>query len=305
MAKRRGATVDVALETVASERGELQTIFQFECMGLDVPENYWGRRDLDVKEWREKYYHWHKGLYNRGWQSNFLENHDQPRSVSRFGDDKEYHVQSAKMLAMWNLTQYGTPYIYQGQELGMTNYPWESTKVWQDVQAINTHNKKQKNGENLEDYFDGMSYRTRDNARTPMQWDESLNAGFSVSTPWLPVNPNHKKINAKQALTDPNSIYHFYSKLVTLRKNNLSLIYGDQMMVDESNENIIAYKRYLEKKDSFLILLNFKGIKASVDLSKLDFKKAKLEVSNYSKPSPLANQTLLQPWECCLYRLKK
>lgn len=297
-----GATVDVALDTVAPERGELQTVFQFECMDFDHREDFWSYCPIDVNEWREKYHHWHKGLYNKGWQSNFLENHDQPRSVSRFGDDKEYRIESAKMLAMWNLTQCGTPYIYQGQELGMTNYPWASIEPWQDVMAINTHKEKQKNGESLADYFDGMAYRTRDNARTPMQWDETANAGFSDAKPWLPVNPNHTEINAKQALSDAGSILHFYSKLVTLRKNNLALIYGDQIMFDDKNENIIAYIRELEGEDSFLILLNFKGFEANVDLSSLDLEGYKLVLSNYDNPSQLQKITFLKPWECALFK---
>ncbi len=300
-----GATVDVALKTVAPERNELQTIFQFECMSLDQPENHWARRNLDIKEWREKYYYWHKGLYNKGWQSNFLENHDQPRSVSRFGNDKEYRIESAKMLAMWNLTQCGTPYIYQGQEIGMTNYPWESTEDWQDVQAINAHAEKQKKGQNLEDYFEGMCYRTRDNARTPMQWDESKNAGFSTAKPWLPVNPNYKEVNAEQALSDPNSILNFYSKLVGLRKSNLTLIYGDQTMIDDKNESIIAYTRHLEGETNFLVLLNFKGYEAEVDLTSLDLEDYKLELCNYDDEAKLKGKTILKAWECCLYRLNK
>ncbi|MFV0320860.1 MAG: glycoside hydrolase family 13 protein [Alphaproteobacteria bacterium] len=298
------ATPEIALLTVAPERKELQTLFQFDGMDLDHGDGgYWTGKKIDVNEWRNRYSRWHKGLYNKGWQSNYIQNHDQARAVSRFGDDGEYRVESAKMLALWNLTQCGTPYIYQGEELGMTNHPWQSPDEWQDVEMINAHHFKQQRGEKLADYFAGMSYRGRDNSRTPMQWDASENAGFSKAKPWLPVNPNHVEVNVESEDKDPNSVLNFYRKLVALRKESLTLIYGDQTMLDDSNDKVIAYTRTLEGKPSFLILLNFRGEAASVNLDGVNLDNAELLFSNYEDASIINRITDLQPWECQLYRL--
>ncbi|MFV0432104.1 MAG: glycoside hydrolase family 13 protein, partial [Alphaproteobacteria bacterium] len=277
------ATPDMALQTIAPERNELQTCFQFDGMDLDHGnKGYWGpRREIDVNTWRDCYFRWHKGLYGKGWMANYIQNHDQARAVSRFGDDGKYRVESAKMLAMWNLTQCGTSYIYQGEEIGMTNHPWQSPDEWQDVEMINAHNYKQEHGEDLKDYFEHMSYRGRDNSRTPMQWDTSKNAGFSTANKtWLPINPNHDEVNVQAALADENSILNFYRKLVKFRKENLSLIYGDMQLIDSTNNAAMAYTRYLDGEKTFLILLNFKGESTSVNLSEVAIDNAKILLSN-------------------------
>ncbi|MCS0542876.1 alpha-amylase family glycosyl hydrolase, partial [Aeromonas veronii] len=241
----------------------MSMLFQFEHMGIDKSKTggnlgKWKiNRDWKLTELKQIMSRWQKDLEGKGWNSLYLENHDQPRSVSRFGDTKEYHKESAKMLATWLHMMQGTPFVYQGQELGMTNVSFDSIDDYKDIEIQNFY-KDQIDQDNFtkEEIMDAIHFRGRDNARTPMQWDDSENAGFTTGTPWIKVNPNFKDINVQTEIADPDSIYHYYKKLIGLRKNNPIMVYGSYDLILEENEQIYAYTRTLGN-ETLLVITNF------------------------------------------------
>lgn len=249
---------------------------------------------------------WQVELHGKGWNSLYLENHDQPRSVSRFGDDKTYRVESAKMLATWLHMMQGTPYIYQGQEIGMTNVSFPSIEYYRDVETINLWNDVVVNkGYDPDKILKAIHYRGRDNARTPMQWDATEHAGFTTGTPWINVNPNYRDINVEQALKDENSVFHYYKKLIRLRKEHPIIVYGSYELLLEDDEQIYAYVRKFND-EQLLVITNFSSEQPTFTLpSHITFTEKQLLISNYTVDENESIDTIvLKPYEARVYKLK-
>jgi oligo-1,6-glucosidase len=303
-----GETPGVDSETaklyVNEHRKELDMLFQFELMEINSGNEKWNLKPWKLTTFKSIMYKWYEALKEQGWNSLFLNNHDQPRMVSRFGNDKEYRVESAKMLATLLHTWQGTPYIYQGEEIGMTNVKFDISE-YKDIEIINMFNEKVSKGMNKEDLMKSIYAVGRDNARTPMQWDESENAGFTTGKPWLKVNPNYKEINVNNALKDKNSIFYYYQKLIKLRKQHDVIVYGDVNLLYKDHENIFAYIRNLNN-ESVLVILNFFDKKVEFKLPKdIHYKEAELLISNYEVENSCINSIWLSPYEARVYKLHK
>ncbi|ANS76727.1 glucohydrolase [Paenibacillus yonginensis] len=299
-----GVTVEEAKKYTAEDREELQMVFQFEHMDVDSgPGGKWDVAQWTLPRLREVLDKWQLGLAEEGWNSLYLNNHDQPRMVSRFGNDGEYRVQSAKMLATLLHTLKGTPYIYQGEELGMTNVRFESLEDYKDIEIHNMYKEKVVDGgEDHDKILKAIHAKGRDNARTPMQWSSEENAGFTTGTPWIKVNPNYKEINAEQALADKDSIFHYYKRLIALRKENPIMAYGEYTPLLPDNEQIYAYTRTLDE-EQWLVLLNFSAEQASFELPKeLNPSGKTLVIGNYPAEGQAADP--LRPYEARVYRIK-
>ena len=212
-------------------RGELDMVFQFEHVYLDQGATKWDPRPLALRDLKASLGRWQAGLADVGWNSLYWNNHDQPRAVSRFGDDGAHRVAAAKMLATVLHLHRGTPYVYQGEELGMTNAPWSGIEEFRDIETLNHYAEAVAHGADPDAVLAVLRPRSRDNARTPMQWDASPNAGFTSGTPWLPVNPNHTEINAEAARADPDSVFHHYRRLIELRRTEPVVAFGDFTML--------------------------------------------------------------------------
>ncbi|MBD0262706.1 MAG: alpha-glucosidase [Tolypothrix sp. Co-bin9] len=296
-----GVKAEVAPLYVGSDRQELNMIFHFEHTSIDRdPKNFWQGVDWQLSDLKIILNRWDAALAGKGWSSIYLGNHDLPRIVSRFGNDGEYRVISAKMLATLLLTLRGTPYLYQGDEIGMTNYPFTSIDEFRDVVSINAYITGKQQGESWESFLNNQLQVARDHARTPMQWDNSKNAGFSVGRPWINVNPNYQEINAAQAVVDPNSIFNYYKQLIQLRKKLPVLIYGDYTMLDISHPYIYAYLR-TDSQHKVLILLNFLPQNITVDLSSYLSDDDKLLISNYQELGERGTELVLRPYEANIY----
>ncbi|WP_436965737.1 glycoside hydrolase family 13 protein [Staphylococcus shinii] len=244
-----GVNPNNAVEWVGEEEGKFNMIFQFEHLGL------WNTGDskFDVKAYKDVLNRWQKQLENIGWNALFIENHDQPRRVSTWGDDQNYWYESATSHAVVYFLQQGTPFIYQGQEIGMTNYPFESVETFNDVAVVNEYNiVKSQNGD-VSALLEKHKMENRDNSRTPMQWSNQTNGGFSEHRPWFPVNPNYKKINVANQQQDPNSILNFYKSLIVLKKSDDIYTYGTFDLVDKNNEQVFAYTRTLSNKQVLIV----------------------------------------------------
>lgn len=293
------------------DTGVMNMLFHFEHMDVDVDESGDGNLGKwNVKQWKLSdlkriMSKWQVELEGKGWNSLYLENHDQPRSVSRFGNDKEYRIESAKMLATWLHMMQGTPYIYQGQELGMTNVKFDSIDDYRDVEIHNLWKDQIiKKGKDSEQLMKAIEYRGRDNARTPMQWDASENAGFTSGTPWISLNPNYQEINAEQALNDPNSIFHYYKKLIRLRKEQPIIVYGTYRLILEEDNKIFAYTRTLEDQ-VLVVITNFSSEHVQFELPKdIGYSKQELLIHNYEvKQDEDARKFSLRPYEARVYLL--
>ncbi|MBQ1793866.1 MAG: alpha-glucosidase, partial [Peptostreptococcaceae bacterium] len=237
-----GVSPKHARDYVGEDRDELNMVFHFELMDLPNASDKFYKKPYKLTDIKNIFMKWYDGLENIGWNSLFMNNHDQPRMVSRFGNDSKYRIESAKMLATLIHTFKGTPYIYQGEEIGMTNIYFDDIKKYRDIETINYYNEKIKN-EDEKSLIERIKITSRDNARTPMQWDNNLNGGFSKATPWIDVNPNYKQINVKESLEDSNSIFNYYKELIKLRHNNDTIVYGDVKLIYPENESIFAYTR--------------------------------------------------------------
>lgn len=297
-----GATPDVAKLYSNPERHELSMVFQFEHIGLDQIEGKekWDVKSLELLDLKKVLSKWQTELEGQGWNSLFWNNHDLPRIVSRWGNDKEYRIESAKMLATLLHGMKGTPYIYQGEELGMTNVRFDDINDYNDIESLNMYKDRLSKGYSHNEIMESIYAKGRDNARTPMQWDDSENAGFTTGTPWLAVNKNYDKINAKQCLQDENSIFNHYKKLIDIRKNNDTIIYGDYKLLCEDDENIFAYVRELNG-DKILVVCNFydKDVEFKFDG---DFNYSKVLLSNYNDSSKMIEKLKLRPYEAVMYR---
>ncbi|MDI3548503.1 MAG: oligo,6-glucosidase [Halanaerobiales bacterium] len=301
-----GVTPEIARKYVDFDRNELNMLFHFELMEIDRQSTKWKPRKWRLTELKEIFTKWYEGLKEKGWNSLYMSNHDQPRMVSRFGDDRKYRVESAKMLATLLHTLPGTPYIYQGEEIGMTNVAFETIADYRDIETLNWYREKKKEGVPEEKIMAAIHRTSRDNARTPVQWDDSPNAGFTGGVPWIKVNPNYKEINVSRALKDPDSIFYYYRKLIKLRKENPVIVYGDYKLILAEDENIYAYLRRLEN-DSLLVILNFFTRPARFHLPEdIEYGDKELLISNYPvEKNEGIREIPLRPYEARIYRLKK
>ena len=299
-----GATPEVAKLYSNPERHELSMVFQFEHIGLDQIEGKekWDVKPLELLDLKKVLSKWQTELEGQGWNSLFWNNHDLPRIVSRWGNDKEYRVLSSKMLATLLHGMKGTPYIYQGEELGMTNVRFEDINDYNDIESLNMYKDRLSKGYTHDEIMESIYAKGRDNARTPMQWDNSENAGFTTGTPWLAVNKNYDEINAKQCLEDENSIFHHYRKLINIRKNNDTIIYGDYTLLCPEDENIFAYTRELNG-DKILVVCNFYDKEVTFNFNG-DFNHADILLSNYNDSSTLNERLKLRPYEAIMERVK-
>jgi oligo-1,6-glucosidase len=290
------------------ETGPLNMVFQFEHMDLDVAPHDYTRLQhvpLQLRDLKRVMSRWQTELEGRGWNSLYLSNHDQARLVSRFGDDGRYRVESAKMLATFVHLQQGTPFIYQGDEIGMTNVKYEAITDYHDVETLNIYQELvQVKGLAPEKALDLIRDRSRDNARTPMQWTAQAQAGFTTGTPWIGVNSNYSEINVQQALADPNSIFYYYQQLIRLRKENPVMVYGRYELILEPHEQIYAFTRSLPD-DRLLVVLNFSKDTPVFSLPPaIPSTGQALLISNY--PGEAAEdlaQLTLRPYEARVYRL--
>lgn len=264
-----GLSVDRALKYVQEDRHELEMVFTFDHVSLDGGDyGKWSQKRTDLVELKKAIMKWVKGCENGGWNSLYLDNHDQPRAVSRFGDDGEYREMSAKCLALTLHLMRGTPYVYQGEELGMTNYHFTSLEECRDIEEINAYKDlvTDRHIYSDQEMLENISSKGRDNARTPMQWDDSQNAGFTTGTPWINVNPNYKTINAAAQVNDPNSIYNFYKQLIALRHAHDIIVYGEMDLLYEDAHDLFAYTRsYNDEK--ITVLANWSDHEVTYDLT--------------------------------------
>lgn len=299
-----GATPEVAKLYSNPERKELSMVFQFEHIGLDQIEGKekWDVKQLDLLDLKKVLSKWQIELEGQGWNSLFWNNHDLPRIVSRWGNDKEYRVESAKMLATLLHGMKGTPYIYQGEEIGMTNVRFEDINEYNDIESLNMYKDRLSKGYSHDEIMTSIYAKGRDNARTPMQWDNSENAGFTTGKPWLAVNKNYEYINVKQCVEDENSIFNHYRKLIDIRKHNDTIVYGDYTLLSPNDKNIFAYSRALNG-DKILVVCNFYGNEVNFKFQQ-DFNYAEILLSNYNDSSALIENLNLRPYEAIMFRVK-
>lgn len=293
-----GVTLEEAKKYARSDEKELNMVFQFEHMDVDSDEKAgkWTTRKMDLRNLKKILTRWQKGLQDIAWNSLYWENHDQPRSVSRFGNDSdEYREISAKMLATCIHMMQGTPYVYQGEELGMTNCPFNTLDNFRDLESINAFHELTEQGKMTEeDMMAAIGYKGRDNARTPMQWDDSAYAGFSTANPWIMVNPNYTKINAKDQVNREDSVFKYYQKLIKLRHESELIVYGTYDLILDDDKDIYAYIRTLGD-EKLIVYCNFSENTREVELPE-EFTNGKVLISNYSDAK--ANQKItLRPYE--------
>jgi oligo-1,6-glucosidase len=253
-----GVTTELAQQYAGEDAHELNMVFQFEHVEGDGKYGKWTDEKIPLVTLKRTLSRWQTELYGKAWNSLFWDNHDQPRAVSRFGDDRPmYREVSAKMLATCLHMLQGTPYIYQGEELGMTNYPFQSPDDFRDIESINAYREWCSEGKlSHEVFWPCIIFKSRDNARTPVQWDDSPQAGFTAGTPWIAVNPNYTTINAKAETADFNSVFHYYKKLIALRKENPIMVYGKYEALMEDNEQLFVYTRTMDN-EKLLVVCSF------------------------------------------------
>ncbi|NWK83519.1 alpha-glucosidase [Staphylococcus sp. GSSP0090] len=293
-----GVNPDNAEEWVGEHKGKFNMIFQFEHLGL------WNTGDVkfDVKSYKDILNRWQKKLENVGWNALFIENHDQPRRVSTWGDDKTYWYESATSHAIVYFLQQGTPFIYQGQEIGMTNYPFESIETFNDVAVVNEYNiVKAQNGDTAA-LLEKHKMENRDNSRTPMQWNQNKNGGFSDHEPWFPVNPNYQQINVAEQQDNPNSILNFYKTMIQLKKSDDVYTYGTFDLIDADNEQVFAYTRTLDDKQ-VLIVGNLTNQVSSLNIpAYFSYNSDEVLIHNY-KDQPI-DMHALRPFEAFVVEIK-
>jgi oligo-1,6-glucosidase len=297
-----GVTVDEARLFTDPARGEVDMVFQFEHVQVDQGASKWDVRPLRLRDLKATLGRWQAGLADVGWNSLYWNNHDQPRVVSRFGDDGRYRVRAAKLLGTVLHLHRGTPYVYMGEELGMTNAPFAAVEDFRDIEALNHYAEAVAAGEPREHVLAALRAMGRDNARTPMQWDASEHAGFTTGTPWIPVNPNHTEINAQAAMADPDSVFHHYRRLIELRHDEPTVAHGDFTMLLADHEQVYAFaRRYL--RTELLVLGNLSGEAVTVDVPDGDaWAGADLLLGNVEAPEAIGARVTLQPWEARVHR---
>lgn len=289
-----GVNPDNAKEWVGEKEGKFNMIFQFEHLGL------WSTGDskFDVLSYKNVLNRWQKQLEGIGWNALFIENHDQPRRVSTWGDDTKYWFESATSHAVVYFLQQGTPFIYQGQEIGMTNYPFESIEIFNDVAVKTEYQIVKSQGGDVNQLLDKYKMENRDNSRTPMQWTNEVNGGFTEGTPWFPVNPNYKTINVAQQSEDSDSVLNFYKRLIKLKKSDDIYTYGEFNLIDDENENIFAYTRKLNNK-TVLVAGNLTDHVASLNLP-FEVEASQIKLHNYKNDLDITN---MKPFEAFVAEL--
>jgi oligo-1,6-glucosidase len=303
------ATTEHGIELTHAEEGMLNMLFQFEHMELDrVPGGLtgkWGLQPLQLAELKRVMGRWQGDLAGKGWNSLYLSNHDQPRPVSRFGDDGRYRIESAKLLATFLHLLQGTPYVYQGEEIGMTNVRFGSIADYRDIETLNMYREFAGRRSVAPDEIMTMIHaKSRDNARTPVQWDASRNAGFTTGTPWIGVNPNYAEINVAAAMADPDSILHHYRRLIALRKELPVVVEGVYALVEDTDPRIYAFTRTLGA-EQLLVALNFSaGQPIFAAGGELDRRTPEVLIGNYVIETPVdLGSLVLRPWEAQVFRL--
>jgi len=287
-----GSSFEDAHQLVDAHRHELDIAYQFDAMdiGNDPDKRY------NLLEFKRIFTKWDSAFARHGWLAIFLGNHDVPRMVSKFGNDSPmYHDASSKMLTTFILTMRGTPFYYQGDELGMTNIYFDTITNFRDIAAINGYKHMEESHGNLSKYMNQLAFTSRDNSRTPFQWDTTVNAGFTTGIPWIEVNPNYKKINVEVENKDPNSCLNYFRKMIMIRKKNPILIYGSYHLLGPNDPNIYAYTRTLNKKQ-ILVLLNFSRFTQSFELPS-SFSNYKILIDNYSDLKVSGTLTKLKPYQ--------
>ena len=300
-----GVTVEEAKLYTDPARREVDMVFQFEHVQVDHGETRWDVRPLRLRDLKAVLGRWQAGLADVGWNSLYWNNHDQPRVVSRFGDDGEHRVRSAKMLGTVLHLHRGTPYVYQGEELGMTNAPFDSIGDFRDIQSLNHYAEAVGTGSDPETVLNALRVSGRDNARTPMQWDNTENAGFTTGTPWISVNPNHEEINARAALADDDSVFHHYRRLIELRRTEPAVAHGDFHMLLADHDQVYAFIRR-HGTTELLLLANFSGEPVTIEVPDADrWQAAELVLANYPiDTAENLRELTLRPFEACVYRLR-
>ena len=297
-----GSTIETARAITDPAQNRLNMVFTFEHVGLDrLPEgSKWDLHPLELSRLKKNLRDWQVGLADAGWNSLYLDNHDQPRAVSRFGDDSpEHRVNSAKTLGTVLHLHRGTPYIYQGEELGMTNTYFTSIEEYQDIESVNYHADALSVGMEAEAVLHSLSVRSRDNARTPMQWDDGSHAGFTEGIPWLPVNQNYVTINAKAAMADPNSVFHHFRRLIELRHEHRVVVEGRFELLLPDSEQIWAFTRTVDDQ-VLVVAANCSSTPVELPGDSLpDLGRARLLLSTHGDTGSLR----LEPWESRIYLL--
>lgn len=282
---------------VGEDRGELHTLFHFEV--CDYMEHW------DMQRFKEIQRRWYKGMWGKGWNSQFLNNHDHTRLVTRFGNDTAYRVESAKCFATLIHFLPGMPYIYQGEEIGMTGVRFPSIEDYNDIAMKNKYKEEVEKGRDKQEVFESLLHLSRDNSRTPVQWDDTENAGFTSGTPWMKVNPNYKEINVAEALADPDSVYYFYKQLIQLRKKHEVMVYGDYKELFEDHQEIYSFIRELED-EKWLVLLNISEQQVQITLPELlTTLSGKMVIANYPAQEDLTDELTMRPYEARVYQLSR
>lgn len=292
-----GVTLEEAKKYARSDEKELNMVFQFEHMDVDADDNgnKWVVKKMELPKMKAVMTKWQKGLEEIAWNSLFWENHDQPRSISRYGNTEEYWEASAKMLATCLHMMQGTPYVYQGEELGMTNAPFASVEDFRDLESINAYHELTGKGVfTEEEMLEALRYKSRDNARTPMQWDDSDKAGFTTGEPWIMVNPNYTRINAKEQVARDDSIFHYYKKLIHLRKEKEVIVYGTYDLLLPEDPDLYVYTRTLGD-EKLLVVCSFSEKETAFEVPE-EFAEASVMISNYGRAEAKGLVTL-KPYE--------
>lgn len=297
-----GVTIEEAEKYANADGRELSMVFQFEHVEANGPMGKWTDERVQLKDFKTTMSKWQTELEGKAWNSLFLGNHDQARSVSRFGNDApEYRAVSAKMLVTCLHMMQGTPYVYQGEELGMTNCPFPTLEDLRDIESINAFHELTEAGKvNPEDMMRYIRLRGRDNARTPMQWDDSANAGFTTGTPWIMVNPNYTEINAKTEMEDPDSVFRYYQKIIGLRKKEKVMVYGTYQLLDPDNEKLYVYTRTLDN-EKLLVICNFTEEEEIYSVPE-EFSEGEVLISNYHRET-VEKEILLKPYEALVLKI--
>ena len=297
-----GVTIEEAKKYANADGRELSMVFQFEHVEANGPMGKWTDERVQLKDFKTTMSKWQTELEGKAWNSLFLGNHDQARSVSRFGNDApEYRAVSAKMLVTCLHMMQGTPYVYQGEELGMTNCPFPTLEDLRDIESINAFHELTEAGKvNPEDMMRYIRLRGRDNARTPMQWDGSANAGFTTGTPWIMVNPNYTEINAKTEMEDPDSFFRYYQKIIGLRKKEKVMVYGTYQLLDPDNEKLYVYTRTLDN-EKLLVICNFTEEEETYSVPE-EFSKGEVLISSYHREKA-EKEIMLKPYEALVLKI--
>lgn len=300
-----GVTLEEAKKYANADGSELNMVFQFEHTGEGKEQKTrfgkWDGHKMGLVEWKSILSKWQTGLEGKAWNSLYLSNHDQPRSVSRYGNDSEkYRAVSAKLLATCIHMMQGTPYVYQGEELGMSNAYFENLEDYRDIESINAyHELTEKCGVSHDEMMGYLKRISRDNARTPMQWDNSKNAGFTTGTPWIKVNPNYVTVNAADQVRDPDSVFSYYKKLIRLRHENPVIVYGDYELLEPDSEEVFIYTRTLDG-EHLMVICNFTDHEVTVSEAVMDQipDQSEVLIANYADDEG----KVLRPYEAKVYR---